>query len=298
MTEEIPGGPENAFAKEKKRLNRLAEELRAKDFYSRLEIDSQASEKEIKKALRKFTEFHPDSKPPELQEEYTRVFQLYMEAVNTLRNPDERRKYDAQLGSYGASSWEPPREERRNPFRGEGTWYPKANPKQSAFESILGGLDALGMGDFIYRRDEWVRRGVVTKDEVHRDQRVRDFALKAILVGVYFGPTRFARRKNDWISEGILTEEEVNKNPQVKELVVENILNGLRLGVAEFVSRRDGWVREKIVSEKEINVHPAVREYALDSLRESSSEEAAGERLNEWKQAGVLTDADATRFRS
>lgn len=82
----------------KEGLNQLYEKVKNQNFYERLEIKTNATEDEIRKAFRKMAIlFHPDTKPDELKNKYGNILSLYAEAKSTLTNKNERAKYDGEM---------------------------------------------------------------------------------------------------------------------------------------------------------------------------------------------------------
>ena len=80
---------------------------RSEDFYVRLGVNANATEKEIKSAWKEFAQqWHPD-----VCKHFNAktVFQLGSEAYNVLSVPDERSKYDAQLRSQNQEQYQRPR---------------------------------------------------------------------------------------------------------------------------------------------------------------------------------------------
>lgn len=75
--------PESTFKFEKQKLEQLAEKLEKEDFPTRLGLYLTATPAEARLALRQKTkEFHPDDKPDELKEVYSKIFALYTQASN------------------------------------------------------------------------------------------------------------------------------------------------------------------------------------------------------------------------
>ena len=67
-----------------------------KDYYKILQVDKNASQKEIKKAFRKLaSQYHPDKNPDEKTAE--EKFKEINEANEVLGDPEKRKKYD-ELG--------------------------------------------------------------------------------------------------------------------------------------------------------------------------------------------------------
>jgi DnaJ-class molecular chaperone len=73
----------------------------ATGFYERLEVERDATEKEIKKAYRQLAlKWHPDKNPGHM-EEAERMFVEIAEAYETLSDPAKRKLYDAGGGAAG-----------------------------------------------------------------------------------------------------------------------------------------------------------------------------------------------------
>ena len=74
------------------------------DYYNVLEVDKQATEKQIKEAFRKLAfKFHPDRNKdnPGAMEQMKKVNEAYA----VLSNPAKRREYDTLKSQYGSSAY-------------------------------------------------------------------------------------------------------------------------------------------------------------------------------------------------
>jgi molecular chaperone DnaJ len=110
------------------------------DYYDILGVDSDASEKEIKKAYRKIAmEYHPDRNPDDPQAE--EKFKKAAEAYEVLSTPEKRKRYDrfghAGLGQNGGRSGG--RGRRPGGFQ-------DINDIFDAFNEIFGGAGGRGRG--------------------------------------------------------------------------------------------------------------------------------------------------------
>jgi molecular chaperone DnaJ len=113
------------------------------DYYDILGVDSDASQKEIKKAYRKKAmEYHPDRNPDDPEAE--QKFKEASEAYDVLSDPDKRQRYDryghAGLGQNGGRG------------RGGGPGFQDISDIFDAFNDIFGGAAGQGRGRQSRRR--------------------------------------------------------------------------------------------------------------------------------------------------
>lgn len=115
---------------ERQKLVEKLSELKAQDYYARLEVVRTASNDAINGAFRAANSFHPDKNPGALQGLYAQIFQLYSEAKTVLTNPDERKRYDIRLVS-SAQSPRPEKSTYTPPPK------PQPSPEEIATQSFL-----------------------------------------------------------------------------------------------------------------------------------------------------------------
>ena len=170
--------------------------------------------------------------------------------------------------------------------------------RQTAIESIRSAL-TYGVDSFKTKRDELVKAGVMTRDEINSLLYVKSGAIEFIKSSLAYGPESFSTKRNEWVGAGVVIMEEINNLPYVKNSAIEFIKSALAYGVESFETTRNKWIEVGVVTREEINNLPYVKQSAQNSLRSAFNYgmDSFNTRKNEWIKAGVINEADAEIIR-
>jgi DnaJ-class molecular chaperone len=136
-----------------------------KTLYERLEIDTNASQDEIKKKGKKLlVKWHPD-KHPDNVEMATKKFQEIQEALQILENPEKRKLYD-DIGMDYVKGDGPPEMNQGNPF-GPGGPFGAGFPFGDMFRGF-----GVNMGGQEERKENIIEKLNVTLEQIYKQETV------------------------------------------------------------------------------------------------------------------------------
>jgi curved DNA-binding protein CbpA len=191
----------NNFLAENKRLNQLYDNVKAKDYWSRLGITVDATETEIKEAYRrKFLVFDPDKHPEGLKDINRKILALYWEAEAVLIS---KVKIKNRMMHHDRSKASPRSVEISQESAAE-------QKKRKAIKDIERAA-ATGVFTFQARRDIWVNERVITLREANSLPGVKSSAIQDLEFAAVASWDVFKTQRNRWMEAGVITKKEAKE---------------------------------------------------------------------------------------